>query len=88
MTPALPQTHAEIEELLGAYALDAVDPETAAVIARHLEECVRCSVEVAQHHEVAGMLANSGGAPSSAVWDASVDANGPGSLGGAAAGGG
>ena len=69
MTPALPQTHAEIEELLGAYALDAVDPETAAVIARHLEECVRCSVEVAQHHEVAGMLANSGGAPSSAVWD-------------------
>jgi len=26
-----PLSHAEIEELLGAYALDAVEPETAAV---------------------------------------------------------
>ena len=55
-------THEEIQELLGVYALDAVDPETAAMVERHLGECVRCSVEVAQHHEVAGLLANSGGA--------------------------
>ena len=33
------------------------------MIERHLDECVRCSVEVAQHHEVAGLLANSGGPP-------------------------
>jgi hypothetical protein len=62
-------THEEIEELLGAYALDAVDPETAAVIEAHLEECVRCAIEVAQHHEVVGLLANTGGAPPASLWD-------------------
>ncbi len=61
--------HAEIEELLGAYALDAVDPGTAAVIETHLDGCVRCSIEVAQHHEVAGLLANSGGSPPAELWD-------------------
>ena len=73
MTPSTPLSHSEIEELLGAYALDAVDPETAAIVEEHLDGCVRCAVEVAQHHEVAGMLANSGGAPSSAVWDDIAD---------------
>jgi anti-sigma factor RsiW len=62
-------SHEEIEELLGAYALDAVDPETAAVIEAHLAECMRCAAEVAQHHEVAGLLANSGGAPPARLWD-------------------
>jgi hypothetical protein len=61
--------HLEIQELLGAYALDAVDPETAALIEGHLEECVRCSIEVAQHHEVAGLLANSGGTSPADLWD-------------------
>jgi anti-sigma factor RsiW len=62
-------SHTEIEELLGAYALDAVDRGTAAIIEAHLEECVRCAVEVAQHHEVAGLLANSGGSPPAELWD-------------------
>ena len=53
--------HREIQELLGVYALDAVDPEMAAMVERHLAGCVKCSIEVAQHHEVAGLLANSGG---------------------------
>src|SRR6202011_5606085 len=59
----------EIQDLLGAYALDAVDPETAAMVERHLEGCLKCSTEVAQHHEVAGLLANSGGASPSQLWD-------------------
>lgn len=61
-------THEEIQEWLGVYALDAVDPETAAMVERHLGECVRCSLEVAQHHEVAGLLANSGGASPAELW--------------------
>jgi anti-sigma factor RsiW len=61
--------HREIQELLGVYALDAVDPETAALVERHLNECVKCSVEVAQHHEVAGLLANSGGESPARLWD-------------------
>jgi anti-sigma factor RsiW len=62
-------SHEEVQELLGVYALDAVDPETAAVVERHLEGCVRCTTEVAQHHEVAGLLANSGGSSPAGIWD-------------------
>jgi anti-sigma factor RsiW len=61
--------HREIQELLGVYALDAVDPETAAMVQRHLAECVKCSIEVSQHHEVAGLLANSGGESPAGLWD-------------------
>jgi hypothetical protein len=62
-------SHQEIQELLGAYALDAVDKETASLVEQHLTGCVRCSIEVAQHHEVAGLLANSGGASPAGLWD-------------------
>ena len=62
-------SHVQLQELLGVYALDALDPETAAVVEHHLDECLRCAVEVAQHHEVTGLLANSGGAPPARLWD-------------------
>jgi len=51
--------HAEIESLLGAYALDAVDPEEAARVGRHLETCPHCRAEVDSAHEVAGRLGTS-----------------------------
>ncbi len=61
--------HQEIQGLLGVYALDAVDPATARLVEEHLSDCLRCAAEVAQHHEVAGLLANSGGAAPDQVWD-------------------
>ena len=67
-TPVGP-TESEIEELLGAYALDALEPDERALVEAHLETCPRCSAEVAQHHEVAGLLANSGGAAPGELWD-------------------
>jgi hypothetical protein len=79
-TPLTNAEHRELQELLGAYALDAVDRDVAEVIERHLEECVKCSVEVAQHHEVAGLLANSGGASPAGLWDgiaAQLDGSSP-----------
>src|SRR5579871_2910284 len=51
-------SHDEITELLGAFALDAVEPEEATVVARHLEECPACSAEVAEHQRVAALLGN------------------------------
>jgi Anti-sigma-K factor rskA, C-terminal/Putative zinc-finger len=65
--------HTQIEELLGVYALDALDPGTAAEVEVHLEGCVRCALEVAQHHEVAGLLANSGGSAPAGVWTGIAD---------------
>jgi len=61
--------HAELQELLGAYALDAVEPEEAAVIELHLATCPRCRHELAEHREVAALLGYAGGAAPSGVWD-------------------
>jgi anti-sigma factor RsiW len=62
-------THEEAAELLGAYALDALDPDEAALVEEHLDQCPRCRAEVARHHEVAGLLANSGAEAPAEVWD-------------------
>ncbi len=67
-TPVGP-TESDIEELLGAYALDALEPDERALVEAHLEHCPRCAAEVAEHHEVAGLLANSGGAAPDELWD-------------------
>lgn len=62
-------THDEISELLGAYALDAVDPDERDVVEAHLATCARCRAEVADHREVAALLANSGTDAPEGLWD-------------------
>lgn len=62
-------THPEVEELLGAYALDAVDPDEAEAIERYLRDCPRCRAEVAAHREVAAVLAQAGSSAPAGVWD-------------------
>jgi len=62
-------THEELQELLGAYALDAVDAEEAAAIEVHLLECPRCRAEVAELREVAGLLSQSGADAPDGVWE-------------------
>lgn len=66
-------THAEISELLGAYALDAVSPDEATEIEQHLAECPRCRAEVAAHREVAGVLGNLGGTAPAGLWSRIAD---------------
>lgn len=63
------RTHAEIQELLGAYALDAVEPDEADIVTRHVEECPRCRDELSSHREVAGMLAYGGQEAPEGLWD-------------------
>ncbi len=62
-------THEEASELLGAFALDAVEVEDGAAIREHLASCMRCESEVAQFHEVAGLMANTGGDAPQHLWD-------------------
>lgn len=61
--------HSEIESLLGAYALDAVDADEAEAVERHLRDCPRCRAEVEQHRETAAVLAHAGADAPSGVWD-------------------
>jgi hypothetical protein len=60
-------THQEIQELLGAYALDAVTDAEREAVDRHLRECARCRAEVAEHREAAAFLAHGAPAPAE-VW--------------------
>lgn len=62
-------THEQVQELLGAYALDAVDSDEAVAIEAHLSECPRCRAEVADLREVAGLLSHAGADAPEGVWD-------------------
>lgn len=68
------RSHEEIQELLGAYALDAVDADEAAAVEAHLQTCPRCAAEVADHREVAAMMAYSGAPAPEGVWTKIVEA--------------
>ena len=62
-------THHDIQELLGAFALDAVDDDERDVIEAHLAGCPRCRAEVEGHRETAALLAHSGERAPEGVWD-------------------
>jgi anti-sigma-K factor RskA len=62
-------TSDEMYELLGAYALDAVDADERAEIEQLLAVDPRAAAEVREHREVATMLAFSGTRAPEEVWD-------------------
>lgn len=62
-------SHEEVSELLGAFALDAVDGQDKDAVRQHLSDCHRCQAELSEFHEVAGLLANAGGDAPPQVWD-------------------
>lgn len=62
-------SHHETQELLAAYALDAVEADEAEAIELHLRECPRCRAEVAEHRETAGMLASGHTPAPIGVWE-------------------
>jgi hypothetical protein len=61
-------THPDIQSLLGAFALDAVDDDEASIIEIHLTECPRCRAEVVEHREAASLLSFTGTAAPEGVW--------------------
>jgi anti-sigma factor RsiW len=61
--------HQEIEELLGAYALDAVDDDEGRVVEAHVATCPRCRAELAEHRAVTGLFAFSGQEAPGGLWD-------------------
>jgi hypothetical protein len=62
-------SHDEAAELLGAYALDAVDGDEAIAIEAHLESCPRCRDELRNHREVTGLLSYAGQEAPAGLWD-------------------
>jgi len=76
-------SHGEIQELLGAYALDAVDETERAVIDAHLDTCGSCRVELEDHRRLAETMRRHASRVSPL---ASVESNGSARNGGAVAG--
>jgi hypothetical protein len=62
-------SHAEAVELLGAYALDAVDIDEREALEHHLHECPRCRAEVVDHRTVASFMGSAGGPAPEGLWD-------------------
>ena len=63
------RNHDELGDLLGAFALDAVNAEEAVAVEGHLSTCPRCRDEVREHREVASLLAYAGTAAPEGMWD-------------------
>lgn len=61
-------THDELESLLAAYALDAVEADEARAIEEHLPTCPRCRAELELHRSVAGVLGDSGAEAPLDLW--------------------
>jgi anti-sigma factor RsiW len=60
--------HDAVVDLLGAYALDAVDGDEAEAVEAHLGACEQCTAELADFREAAGLIANSGGDAPEHLW--------------------
>lgn len=67
MTNAM--THKEIRELLGVYAIGALERVEKAEVERHLETCVECAAEVQDHRQVLAALTEDAPPPTGPVWD-------------------
>ncbi len=61
--------HAEAEQLLGALAVDAVDPDERESLELHLETCPKCRNELRNHVEVVGLLAYAGQSAPEGLWE-------------------
>ncbi len=67
-------SHQDIEDLLGAFALDAVDDDERDIVEAHLAGCPRCRAEVERHRETAALLAQGGERAPEGVWDRIAEA--------------
>jgi hypothetical protein len=61
--------HREAAELLGAFALDAVDENEARMVRDHVSRCGACQAELAEHREVLALLTTAWLPPPRGVWD-------------------
>jgi len=64
--------HHEMQELLGAYALNAVDAREEAAVERHIPHCEECRKELEQHREVAALLSTTERFAPADLWDSII----------------
>lgn len=65
--------HEDIQELLGAFALDALDPPERAQVEEHLKQCAECRREVDEHRDTAAMFVEEHVEPPAEAWEHIVE---------------
>ena len=73
-----PMSHLEADELLGAYALDAVDGVERAELEAHLASCPRCRAELDELRQVAAAVGTTVVRPPEGLWSQIAGALDPG----------
>lgn len=63
------EAHDNLQQLLGAYAVDAVDPDERQLVEDHLSTCPRCRSEIDALREVAGAIGTAAAPLPPALWD-------------------
>jgi anti-sigma factor RsiW len=61
--------HRQAAELLGAFALDALEDDEASQVRDHVDRCGACQGELADHREVLSLLTTAWAPPPTGVWD-------------------
>lgn len=61
--------HQEIQEILGAFALHAVEDEEAFLVERHVEACEECRHELERHLDVASLLSTTERFAPAELWE-------------------
>ncbi len=61
--------HEDLQDLVAAYALDALDPAEARQVEDHLETCPRCRDDLRNHREVIGLAAYESQEAPPGLWD-------------------
>ena len=61
--------HRQAAELLGAFALDALEHDEARWVQDHVDRCGACQAELADHREVLSLLTTAWAPPPTGVWD-------------------
>jgi len=62
-------SHTEVVDLLGAYALDALDAPEREAVDSHARGCAACADEISEHREVAGLLTPGWAKPPEGLWE-------------------
>jgi anti-sigma-K factor RskA len=65
--------HEGMQELLGAFAVDALEPDEKAQVERHLRDCAACRREVAEHRDVAATFVEETVEPPPQIWEHIVE---------------
>jgi anti-sigma-K factor RskA len=63
------RNHTEMQELVAAYAINALEPDEVGAVDAHLAECPRCRAELRDHRDTAAMLAHAGAEAPTGLWD-------------------